>query len=403
MKKSIILKYVAIGVLFGLCFPIGAIVFELFLNQKPFSITNLLWIHNNNKLLYMIDTAPLFLGIFSLFGGISKAKTEQINLDLQNAIKDRASKEKMSMILNETEKIVKELLTISKILSKSAAKSKNNMMSTFEISEKIISDIQNNIEKINQLFKLIKEIDITTKSINQNIDNTYETIENMKSNMKETVDSVCVLNDLTIQIKDNIYFNNGEINDFLDKVKIINDLLEEINGIGRQIGMLALNSAIEASRLGVAGKGFEVIASEISKLASKTNETSKMIENLALDMEERGKTIKNVLDKQRDMIKEIMDTVTNIDNYMKHNFFLTEDVYSKMNNIMQLTDEQNKKQNVASREINILEQNNNYMIENVKNINYLINKEMPLVDDLEKTSKEIEKKSISLKEVVQYE
>lgn len=54
--------------------------------------------------------------------------------------------------------------------------------------------------------------------------------------------------------------------------------LDLISGIAKQTDMLALNAAIEASRAGVAGEGFAVVAQEVKHLASQTQTAAQQIE-----------------------------------------------------------------------------------------------------------------------------
>lgn len=79
LKTRIITMYFFIGVIFGMMFPIGAFVFEIYMDKLSFSIESIKSIHSNNKLLFMIDSAPIFLGIFALIGGVSKVKSEIAN------------------------------------------------------------------------------------------------------------------------------------------------------------------------------------------------------------------------------------------------------------------------------------------------------------------------------------
>lgn len=56
--------------------------------------------------------------------------------------------------------------------------------------------------------------------------------------------------------------------------KIMHKLNEEFKNIGNQTAILSLNASIEASKSGEAGRGFKVVAQEISQLASQTKDLS---------------------------------------------------------------------------------------------------------------------------------
>lgn len=68
------LSYTLLGVLFGFMFPFFALVFLFVYYQLPFSLANISLIHTMVPVFFIIDTAPIFLGIFAYFVGSSKQK-----------------------------------------------------------------------------------------------------------------------------------------------------------------------------------------------------------------------------------------------------------------------------------------------------------------------------------------
>lgn len=110
-NKQIIIIYTVIGVIFGLLFPIIAYIYEINLKKLNYSLQSIIFLHNSIDLIYMIDTAPVFLGLFSMIAGINYSKSFSINEELKKSAKELLeSKEKLTIMSNS----LKEKNTILK-------------------------------------------------------------------------------------------------------------------------------------------------------------------------------------------------------------------------------------------------------------------------------------------------
>lgn len=81
------------------------------------------------------------------------------------------------------------------------------------------------------------------------------------------------------------------------------DIMGLISNVAEQTGLLALNASIEAARAGDAGRGFGVVASEISSLSEQTNaatgDITELIANIVKSIEEAANAMSLLLESSQ--------------------------------------------------------------------------------------------------------
>ncbi len=90
VKNNRIVRDTVLGAAFGLLFPIAASLLEIYIKQVQFSFSGFLLIQAADPLLWIIDTAPLFLGLFAYMVGVRADRIERINATLEQESQDRS-------------------------------------------------------------------------------------------------------------------------------------------------------------------------------------------------------------------------------------------------------------------------------------------------------------------------
>lgn len=103
-------KYTLYGVIFGLSFPLGAVLFLYLMNELGAvgSLVDVIRHAHDHPLLYMIDTAPLFLGIAARYAGVRQDRLHEFAASLEQQVYDQT--ESLRVALDESHK-ANELVT----------------------------------------------------------------------------------------------------------------------------------------------------------------------------------------------------------------------------------------------------------------------------------------------------
>ena len=163
-------------------------------------------------------------------------------------------------------------------------------------------------QNLNELTGNIEEISATTEELSAGMEETAassqeiaatsleieKAAESIAHRSEEGVISAREINERATQTKDRVRKAQSEASAIFEETKTeleqaisdakvvdqINVLSDAIMDITAQTNLLALNAAIEAARAGEAGKGFSVVAEEIRKLASQSEEGVNEIQSI---------------------------------------------------------------------------------------------------------------------------
>jgi hypothetical protein len=114
-------------------------------------------------------------------------------------------------------------------------------------------------------------MNIMANTINHSLQESSAALEEISSSSKKQEETVDDLNFKVLEAKNNVMKTNQII-----------DLIQKIS---KQTKILGINASIEAARLGSDGKGFDIVANEVRKLAESTATSVSQIDDMLKTMQ----------------------------------------------------------------------------------------------------------------------
>lgn len=225
---------------------------------------------------------------------------------------DKNNKKKLQTLAAEQEKSESALIHLSKVsentearitavyedLEKLNAVSKETMQA-MEALTNGATDTENAVQtQLNQTQTIQNKIQLVsdaTTQITENMKHTLEVLETGNTDVANLVEKV----EISVQNGADVTAKLKTLEKYIAEM---NTIVELIGGIATQTSMLALNASIEAARAGEAGRGFSVVATEISKMATQTQQATGNITELI-------NNISTAINQSVDVIYEMIEGI----------------------------------------------------------------------------------------------
>ena len=157
--------------------------------------------------------------------------------------------------------------------------------------------VQNQLEQTHAIQDKVDEVATAVEEIGNSMTLTLKALAEGKQDIEHLASEVEASVDNGTEVTEKL----ENLNQYMDEM---NSIVELIGGITNQTSLLALNASIEAARAGEAGRGFSVVATEISGMATRTKEATVHITELISNVSNAIMEVVGVVSNMVDGINE---------------------------------------------------------------------------------------------------
>lgn len=173
----------------------------------------------------------------------------------------------------------------------------------------IAENIDSMSNEIVSIQKSTIELSDIGRRLNDLVGNTNQAIENSFSASKDGQEAVMKAVSGLDEVSNTVNFAADAIVKLIERSREIGEMVHIIENIAGHTNLLALNASIESARAGEAGRGFAVVADEIRKLSVNTSHAATQIISLIENIESETEATVNSMEFNQEQVAFQVDQI----------------------------------------------------------------------------------------------